>query len=222
MNKAPVITRKFVWAEWEETGIDGWLPKWLPDTSGFNPSSAQGVAHDVLEHGAREKGELHNEMKAFGRIIFVREENGYFVGKWGSIAENLGQEVFQIWRDARDSGNHHDTLDDGHADYTFEKMIEAMLASAAKERSGEGDCGSDEYYGPTDDEIRQCLHWFRIGYRDAARRYSWVGCGVCSLFNEVANQTKALGERHEYGDVLTVKVDLRRQDVSLAVKRLYN
>lgn len=70
-----MIHTVFEWREDREFGHDGWILKGFPN---FNASGGQGIAHDTLEHFKKGDGSLAHEMLAFGAIIFIRGETGWF------------------------------------------------------------------------------------------------------------------------------------------------
>lgn len=70
-----MIHRIFEWREDQELGGYGWIMKGQPT---FNASTGLGIAHDTLEHFANRYGSIADEMLAFGAILRVRVEGGYF------------------------------------------------------------------------------------------------------------------------------------------------
>ncbi|UUZ75477.1 hypothetical protein LP414_27565 [Polaromonas sp. P1(28)-13] len=70
-----MIHRIFEWREDQELGGEGWIMKGQPT---FNASRGLGIVHDTLEHFANRYGSITDEMLAFGSILRVRVEGGFF------------------------------------------------------------------------------------------------------------------------------------------------
>lgn len=68
------ITREFVYKEWEDVGTMGLAPSWF---EGADPTTGQGVAHDMLEHFKSSSGIVEGECEALGAFVLLRLENGW-------------------------------------------------------------------------------------------------------------------------------------------------
>lgn len=202
--------------------MHGWLPKWVPDTRGFDPSIDLGVAHDILEHGYREDANFCHEIKAFGRIVYTRVMTGYFyeqsssrrwLGLKTSTEQDLAHELMDLWMGS--GGANHPCrpapntrpLEDEHAEQSCQAIAARFVAYRDELVNSESPYGEPV---PSAESVASALSWLRIGYRDAERRYRSVGASVRSIFEDITSQVKQLSNHREEGDVMTIKVDLRR------------
>lgn len=173
------ITRYFIQHVGEETGLDGWLPLWIPKSAGFDPfASPVGLVHDMLEHRLCDSGLFHEELMAMGRLIALRSVPGVDQGRSiYSYEESLGIEVSGAW--AQGDGDREEATIveppptaelDSHVEGRLHDLIDSCLKTLPGDLEDHcawrGDVALDyEQFGAS------MLGWLRIGYRDALRRY---------------------------------------------------
>lgn len=97
------MTRTFRWVDDSQTktGNSGWLPTWF-DCESYDPSGGLGVAHDCLEHRFTDRGLWHQELMAFGAMIYARCLGGYFQQRVWSYDQDkqmvsLGDELADLF-----------------------------------------------------------------------------------------------------------------------------
>jgi len=151
------IARYFIQSEWEDTGDIGFQPLWVPKSSTYNPSGATGMVHDMLEHQFCDRGLLHEEAMALGRVIYLRIENG-LANRFAPSLEGLAVEFARAVAEAEETVKPMSFVEPMRSS---EIHINRLVELAQED--------SDYPMHPTCAEyFRQ---WLRLGYRDACRRY---------------------------------------------------
>ncbi len=167
------IIRYFIQHQSEESGMDGFVPLWIPKSSNFDPFGAQGMAHDMLEHRLCDKGAYFEELMAFGRAAALRGIPRHtFRSTLYTPSESLGTELAGIWARVQ-SDNRADlpaAPETGRVSDHAEDFLRNMVRNFAK--SVERECeDNDAEFAIDRTHIRSMLSWLRIGYLDALRRY---------------------------------------------------
>lgn len=86
-----LITMRFNAAMNESWGTLGWIPENAPST--YYPIGGMGVAHDVLEHAPGDTGTPQEELQAFGAMLLVRGEGGYWHQYSPSIYKEPSEQI---------------------------------------------------------------------------------------------------------------------------------
>ncbi|CAO3459659.1 hypothetical protein [Azospirillum argentinense] len=170
----------------------------------FDPVGGMGAAHDLMEHGRRDNGSIEAEMMAFGAMIHVRADAGWWCERRTvntDPAWHMGGEFPEIWE--RD----HDLLvpeppPTRRAEDWVENLIdrcwrearrstaERMLELLEETEEAEAWEAVDRMLGSTPDRF---LGWMRLGYRRARRRYCGVDpSALMHTFNAVAAEVDKL------------------------------
>lgn len=200
----------FDWREDKEFGEDGWIMKNQPD---FNISNGRGIAHDTLEHFPGKYGSLADEMLAFGSMVYMRAETGWFAQhtNLSNPADHLCSDLRQFILDVHYTDDRSIEL----APKTYrlnddtEEIISESFAKAIKECNDRRDEG-DELY-KSNDTTKAMAAFIRVGYRKASRRWSRHNdaYSVSYLFDRIAKTVDEKHKRGEFGDELHVKVNTR-------------
>lgn len=192
--------RTFEWREDTEFGDWGWIPKGFPH---FNAGQPMTIAHDVLEHQDRDDGSLAHELRAFGAMIHVRGEGGWFARRESLHDDWISNADFDLAEHMR-KYRHHEGQEArmwqppptrALADQDIEDQIRRALERAVDLANRE--FGDNEPYelGPTTDMMRG---WMRIGYRNALRRYA--GHSPYTLADAFRELMARVG-KHMQGDI---------------------
>lgn len=72
-----MITKTFIYKEWEDAGLWGWIEPEKADV--FDPATGMGVAHDTIEHVGNHHNPTVDEIMAFGAIVAFRVRGEYWV-----------------------------------------------------------------------------------------------------------------------------------------------
>ena len=196
------IVRYFIASQSEDTGMNGFLPLWIPGASTFDPSGSTGMVHDMLEHRLCDQGHFHEELMAFGRVIALRVAT-YFTGSSGRgpTGEGMGAEIGGVWADITESG---DTFWIPHApktkpitghdrvEQTIQDIAAQAMETAAREVHNRNGYGSGR---PTARLHSAMVGWMRVGYLDAVRRYGGTDHGCYDVGHSAfgwANQSKTV------------------------------
>ena len=200
------IVRYFIQGEWEDMGLLGFQALWVPKSSTFNPTNATGMVHDMLEHRLCDRGHLHEEAMALGRVIALRIESGVFLSSAYALSQpesGLGAEFGRVWQE--DNGYMEQAPEVNYLDTWAEASV-ARLALAAR-REIQSDGGQ-----VTLEELHNFEHWMRLGYRDAHRRYKRVDDTGITAFDWAKRNTDRIENLAEDcpGSVLRLCWDTER------------
>jgi len=216
-----MLIREFRRAENDEYGENGWLMKGAPST--YMPIGGMGVAHDLLEHRRNDEGSVRDELLAFGAMLYVRGEGGYWNRNasrlepgehlGGEMANDLGIKYEGIERGIPDPGRTLRLEDD------VEEWIEQAIRgcrSEIKEHLSGWHTGDAPFSG---DQINEFLDrargWLRRGYRMARRRYKNIDvCVLSHLFAEIEKKADHL-LKDDMADYcpMVVRLDVKRGNV---------
>lgn len=210
------VTVEFVVDEWEEMGSWGWRPKCQPD---FDPlTNGFGIAHDAMEHKDLSDSSLEAEVMAFGAMLYVRGENGWFAeqqrGTHYSYQEIMGGDlatpICDSWKDPDrcplpEIVGFEQPLDDQDDDIRqIARLAVAETLQVVPDRLDERVCLSELVH-----LRRNLADWLRRGYRDAVQRFGdtpqWM---VGELFKNMADAVDGKSRhycREEYqGTTMTI------------------
>jgi hypothetical protein len=208
------VMRRFIWAD-HDTG-SGWIPVWIPRSADFNPVSAGGFFHDMLEHGLTDKGVFADECMAFGRAIALRVDPGVIQVWSGDSAHNLGRDLFDALR-----GSNDDYVGDISVprvgpmwEYstsilgTIKRAVDSF-SKAMREDMRDSANGLDQAYLTT--SCTRVASLLNLGYRDALRRYGGESnCASLGWSGDHFGKGAALKiPDGEDDDILTITIDTK-------------
>lgn len=221
-----MVTRTFTWGTTDDTGWSGWI---LDGMEGFDPSASLAVAHDCLEHFNSTDPSVEHEMQAFGSIMYIRGDNGFWdrdrvmrrepgvssyahaVG--GDLAEILVKAGWEI-RDCKDVPL--DEEQEAHFAGIWGQFKDGMADA--------WECFRFDEDPPSEEEMRamlaKSLAWVRKGYRRAAKRWEQFNqWDLGEMFNDLMQQVEQFpGERYE-GQRLRVRFDTTGYNLEVAVSQ---
>lgn len=179
--------RLFKLAEHPEYGGVGLAPAWMPDHQA-DPIGGMGCAHDVLEHGPRDRV----EWQGLGGAVYVRGDD-YFIrrGRYNpSCAENVGSDfvnLFHLWQgEDIPEPPRCKPLADSYEDGIIDRAVMHGCNLVRQEFDGDGDRAKlAERWTRTEQRARM-RGWMRLGYRAAARRWRHVRrCELVETFCKI-------------------------------------
>ena len=200
----------FEWREDKEFGGNGWIPKGYPD---FNAGDGLSIAHDTLEHFADGDGSLSAEMEAFGSMLYIRVQSGWFYSRGNArgAAPNMGSDIARFlqqmrWQDMnlRNPGRTY-RLGDG-----LDDEIEAIITEGLRQANDEEAYSGDEvpFRYTRDWKIQYMVGWMRKGYRRCKQRWHDAGPHQLSyLFDRIVRDVDDRFRTGDFGDELHVRVN---------------
>ena len=208
---------ELVWGEDQELGSFGWIPKHNPS---FNAMQGFGVAHDVMEHTDLLSGTLEEEMLAFGAMLYIRGEGGWW---WNSMnaspASNMKYDIAKFSHDVfyqKDYGCvlgkpkrtlHIDNEDDIQA--IVEQSWRALRAEFEYEPE---DWRAFTHHNPN--WRKNVAGWIRRGYQECKRRYlghqAWH---LCDVFKEITQKVDGY-KWVEQGEELHITLEITQREVT--------
>lgn len=215
-----MIRKTFLWGFDEEHGTYGWIPTWFKHA---NAGEGLTVAHDALEHVAREQY-LEGELQAFGAMYFIRGKSSWwanyipYANKLDPV-EIMGGAfglIFQefIW------GN-QTLLAPKRRTYrlncpTDEEMIQAIVDRGWRSIVDEhGDSERLDEILSTENR-RRTVDWLRIGFRKAERRYGADNYyRIADLFHQIMTEADARARLASEGDKLHVLIDAKNGEATV-------
>lgn len=214
-----MLIRQFKKAENDEYGTDGWRMVGAPST--YFPIGGMGVAHDLLEHRRNDNGTIRDELLAFGAMLYVRGDGGYWARSGSRVkpGENLGGEM------ANDLGIKYEGIERGipdpkrtlRLDDYVEEWIDEALNSARREvKEHLNSYKDDEPFTmkQVEEFLSRSRGWLRKGYRAAQRRYRGIDvCLLSHLFAEIEKKADQLLTEDMSGYCpMVIHLDVKRGD----------
>lgn len=211
------LVREFLWREWTDMGMYGWLQKNMPH---FDPvNSPFGLVHDVMEH-LDDGDDLSDEWQAFGAMLYIRAQGSYWEGNGNPHppAYHMASDVVRFLCETRGGGKQADNLTERLDDEDAESIISAISAEVARQLPGEWESMHDEEIDAEcmAGDIDNALAWMRTGYKRAVKVYD----GFCpdELAWTFAEMERDLSKHEAFrqngsmedfapGDVLRVSID---------------
>jgi hypothetical protein len=151
--------------------------------SGLHYGSKHLVSHDIFEHFKRD-GTLEDEYRAFGAIIWLRGEPGYF-RDWES---HISRSIVDMWR--------HLYIRQKSLPYIAPRRFGAIdpdldyLMNRAKEvaeKALEQDADGTKMFAHFKKNLPRIRNLIRSGYREARQKYGHIGqCQMNNLYDEVS------------------------------------
>jgi hypothetical protein len=168
-----LIQLDFVYAEDQEYGGDGWIPKIMPK---FNASQGLGVAHDAMEHFNVAAGTLEEEILAFGAMLYMRVETGWFCqqGSYQRAGNILGGDLARFLSDHWHQGGMLRMVKGRprHLEDDMEEELDSVIEETRRQLRGElGDDDWHQFQRDTIDVWNRLRRWMRQGYWQCKRRY---------------------------------------------------
>lgn len=223
------IVRYFIRETSESTGLEGFLPLWIPRSANFDPSRLLGMMHDALEHRLCDTGKTHEEAMAFGRVLACRPHRGR------STPHSLGVEfsgvIFDEWdRGAsqladclepapRVAGSLLDAQQKSEVS-DFMKGFHKGLKNSLGQRYNSDQINQDDMPMSGTALYTRLARWVTIGLADARRRYGGdYGCDQVGYLFDWARQKSeqrkmdSLIEETYDGDCLRLTIDTDTTEV---------
>lgn len=209
--------RVFVWGYDEEYSVEGWIPKGMPDFNALN--TAYGLVHDVMEHTDRDDGSLAHELRAFGAMLYIRGDSGWFYRSGGvggyvsNVYSELGDLLVAGFSGVTKSGSESGArIWEPPPTRPLPDDSEHELQEAIRKA-----VGYVNEYGHPDEEltlstpvVQQALGWMRSGYRLCKRRFHGRDChALGNTFQRLCDQLEGKMSIGEHGDELVIRVSNR-------------
>lgn len=205
----------FEFAEHHDFGTKGWRMRKHPT---FDPIDGTGVAHDLLEHRAGDKGSVLEEMQALGAFAFIRMESGLMRQRYRgnmSDAAIVGSDILQVYRDKVFEGKTSELMPTsstkskalGYGEY--DKMFQEALACVYRswdDEVHESDAPLKDTFFQGDGALA-ILGALRRGFRWAERRYL-CAASAASLFRRIQEMVNRCSANAEIGDRMVVCYDI--------------
>lgn len=220
------IVRDFTYARADGDSFKGLKPVWFENA---DPTTGQGVAHDMLEHFLSQKGPVEGELAAFGAFLAIRLEQGSLDLVFRSEAQVLASDIVSVLADILDlelalpALKRSRALDDSYeaADNTIDAALTLAFAEARSDWATQGTEPSSYEHLLTPAMRATYQAWIRDGYRRALKRYDGVDLYRLGnrFFKEVQKTLDALlhcGSLSE-GDKIRVSLHPRTFDIGLKV-----
>jgi len=215
MSRIKRIMKKFLPREHPEHGTWGWLEVGSPDT--YFPLEAMGVAHDVLEHKLRPKVGIEEELMAFGAMLFIRYEGGYWAHRSGDMSNwhyQVSTELAEMMVKYRDS-----VLPCRSPRLSGDLEYQLMMScDKALQEMFDIDERCTTVSLQTCENIKA---WMRKGYRWAVNRYG-SAVNACQLFREIQEQVARLDAEECYYNSETLTVSINYSEVSVKLTGGYD
>lgn len=218
-----LIQLDFVYAEDQEYGGEGWIPKLMPH---FNASQGLGVAHDAMEHFNVAAGTLEEEILAFGSMLYMRVETGWFYqqGSYHRAGTVLGGDIARFLCDRWQAGEMLRMAKGRprHLEDDMEEELDSIIDETRRQLRGElDDADWRQFQRDTIDVWNRLRRWMRRGYWMAKRRYRGASNhDLAYAFSEIRNTVDRI-KYPELGEELHVRLSINRNGrVMPTVKRL--
>jgi hypothetical protein len=211
-----MLIRRFKLKEHEDFGSNGWLMVGAPDT--YVPLSGMAVAHDLLEHRRNDQGTVEDELLAFGAVLYIRGEGGYWARKGspyqpgyhlgGEIGNDLGVKYGGVENRIQDPGRTR----------PLEEHVEEWIAEAiAEARSALKECCNDFTFKQVEEFLSRAVGWIRRGYRMALKRYHGIPvCNLAYLYAQIEEKADRLlkDDMAQYCEMV-IRLDPRKCNVQV-------
>ncbi|GAC1605836.1 MAG: hypothetical protein NVS3B3_04490 [Aquirhabdus sp.] len=212
----------FEWREDQEFGGEGWILKGFPN---FNASTGRGIAHDTLEHFKGGDGSLADEMLAFGAMLHIRGESGWFESLPtidNRLEAQMGFDIARFLQELR-WGNVYlrkpprtYRLKDADLEYALYDIVNEGVKVANCERDEDAEMFQPGF------ATANMIHWMRVGYRKAIRRFKGNRPhDIAYCFDTIARKVDLGFNRGDLGDELHVRVNTESLVVSIRRKEFW-
>lgn len=203
-----IVTRTFNWTDGSDNDIamEGWLPAWF-DAKNYEPSGGLGVAHDMLEHRRSDTGEWHQELMAFGSVLYVR-----VIGGNASIRlagpESLCEELARLYSESGEEPNtpclpmgaRTEIVGNGQASEWISRIVAGVK-------------NTGYFYHEEKPDTSLWGRWIAHGYRQTQRRLGANPFMLAQTFGEIrrkVDEYKGTSTLEYPGCQLVIKADLSR------------
>lgn len=218
-----LIQLDFVYGEDPEYGGDGWIPKKMPK---FNASQGLGVAHDAMEHFDVTAGTLEEEILAFGAMLYMRVETGWFYqqGNYHRAGTILGGDLANFLRERWYQGEMLRSVKGRprHLDECMEDELDTIIDETRRQLRGElDDADWRQFQRDTIDVWNRLRRWMRQGYWQCKCRYRGASNhDLAYAFTEIRDAVDKI-KFAEQGEELHVRLSINRNGRVLpTVKRV--
>ena len=165
-----------------------------------------GTAHDCLEHFKGDTGSIDDEFQAFGCMLLVRGEQGYFRSPF---YENIGSEVYNMW--------HYYKAENVPMKLAPKKLrnLNVGILETIREAKRIMTHEDEETYSLKEakDFYDSWAYWMQIGYNRAKRKYKSPG-RVCSVFQMIEQQVDKILKFAEEGSEVHITYDIKNVKVN--------
>ena len=216
------IRLDFVYANDEEYGGDGWIPKLMPK---FNASQGLGVAHDTMEHFDVTAGTLEEEILAFGSMLYLRVETGWFYqqGSYHTPASTLGGDLARFLSDRWHAGEmlKKVTGRPRHLDDDMEHELAEIIRETKRHLKSElEEADWRQFKYDTIDVWNRVTRWMRQGYWRSVKRFDGASNHELAYCFTTIRDTVDKIKFPDLGEELHVSIHIERGRATPEVKRL--
>ena len=163
-----------------------------------DPLGGMAAAHDMLEHFARDRGTVEEELMALGASLHVRRAN---VRWFDRASDNIGSDFRDQSRYLADSGR--EELDDPGRTRATE--IDSIVRDAVEYARKDWSYGSDDETPPLLMDAERIVGWFRKGYRKAKARYRNIDeQALWYTFSRIEGEAERAIKRMDEGEIVTI------------------
>lgn len=222
---------EFTCAEHDEYGTKGWCPAWMRDA---DPLPGMGVAHDIMEHPAKDNGTVEDEIRAFGAALRIRHEGGWWHMQGQRSADwhaNVSYEIFEFlrkWADGNGDWLHwYYVKRSTRLDAESEAQIDTAWQALFKHLRDEIDHPDDDdlrrkcHDGLSDQHAKRFRQLVREGYRMACKRFRSDPCSLAHVFEQISQQADKALDFAEVGvDRLIIQLNRTSLDLRVSLKSL--
>ena len=181
----------------------------------FNYVSGEHIAHDILEHFRRDAS-VEDEYRAFGAIIWLRGEPGYF-RDWES---HISASIADIWR-------HMYTRDENLADIAPRRIggidadLDSLMSRAleAARKAYVRDGVSSNVFADFKKNLPRIRNLIRSGYRKARQKYGRIGQRQMKNLSDELSRVADQAERacKSEGQEVDIMIDWKKLTVTYLV-----
>lgn len=208
-----------------DNDITGWVG--MPKQDNFDPAQGFTLCHDIFEEFEcpkyKQLGLPHNEFLAFGAMYFIRGSTGYFDEFGRGCAESMGSDWEMIFEHVIHEKMHFKIPPKTYAlqDKQAESDLQEICEEGRKTVFGNYGIGNDlEEYEKEDliQNLRLVIHWLRIGYRRAEKRYR--NCNrynLSCMFTQIKEAIEKAEKYTELDDQLWIFTDFKNNDFRVAL-----
>lgn len=188
------LTARFQLRTHEEYGSPGLA---MVNRPWADPFGGMAAAHDMLEHFARDRGTVEEELMALGAALYVRRANTRWFDR---ASENIGSDFRDQSRYLGDSGRTE--LDDPGR--TRASEIDSIVHDAVEYAKLDASYDGDET-PPLLMDPERIVGWFRKGYRKAKARYRGIDQqALWHTFFRIEEAAERAIKRMDEGEIVTI------------------
>lgn len=207
----------------DNNGSEGWIVKSQPD---FDAVGGLGVAHDSMEHFDTAAGTLEEEILAFGSMLYIRVESGWFhYNNNFSAAKNMASDLARFIYERWSSGDCLRPVKGRprHLDECLEHDIEETIRETRRLLGSEFEYDREDSYAEFNRQnayvYERLKGWMRQGYWKAKRRYRDASTfDLAECFTQIRDKVEKLTKYAQEGEELEIRVKVSRGRAIPAIK----